>query len=142
MMNADLNDMLGWTLPEQERYIRGFADGEGWPAFYRTRSNHGHHRPGYVSIRAVFISNTNKPLLQTVRKMLGALGIESKLYLDAEPGTRRSTVTSWKLTILGRENLLRFREKVGFSDASKARTLTSMLDSYRKHGSESLRRFG
>jgi len=140
-MNTGHREMLGWTLPEQERYIRGFADGEGWPAFYRDRSRQGHHRPGYVNSRAIFISNTNKPLLQAVRRMLMGLGIESRLYLDAEPGTRKSTITSWKLAILGRENLLRFQEKVGFSDTKKVKTLKAMLHSYRKHGSESLRRF-
>jgi len=132
--------MLQWTVPEQERYIRGFVDGEGWPAYYRTQSRHGHHRPGYISSRAVFVSNTNKALLESVRAMLDRLGIESKLYLDARAGVRKSTVTSWKLTILGRDNLLRFRDKIGFSDLGKSTTLKAMLDSYRKHGSESPRR--
>ena len=58
-MNTGRNEMLHWALPEQERYIRGFVDGEGWPAYYRTRSSHGHHRPDYISSRAVFVSNTN-----------------------------------------------------------------------------------
>jgi intein/homing endonuclease len=141
-MNTGRSEMLQWTRPEQERYIRGFVDGEGWPAYYRTRSIQGHHRPGYVNIRAVFVSNTNKALLENIREMLRGLGIESKLYLDAKAGVRRSTITSWKLAILGRDNLLRFRAKIGFSDSAKARTLKTMLDSYRKHGSESLRRFG
>jgi len=141
-MNTGRKEMLRWTLREQGRYIRGFVDGEGWPAYYRTRSSHGHHRPGYVSNRAIFVSNTNRALLQTIRTMLGRLGIESKLYLDAEPGDRKSTITSWKLAILGRDNLLRFRDTIGFSDPGKAETLKTMLDSYRKHGSESLRRSG
>jgi intein-encoded DNA endonuclease-like protein len=141
-MNSGRSEMLRWTLPEQERYVRGFVDGEGWPAYYTTRSSRGHHRPGYVNIRAVFVSNTNKPLLQNIRTMLSQLGIESKLYLDTRAGVRRSTITSWKLAILGRENLLRFRERIGFSDPGKTRTLKTMLASYRKHGSESLRRFG
>jgi len=139
-MNTGRNEMLQWTLPEQERYIRGFVDGEGWPAYYRTRSRHGHHRPGYISSRAVFVSNTNKMLLESIRAMLNNLGIESKLYLDTKAGVRKSTVTSWKLTILGRDNLLRFRDKIGFSDLGKATTLTALLNSYRKHGSESPRR--
>jgi intein/homing endonuclease len=136
-MNTSRSEMLQWTVPEQERYIRGFVDGEGWPAYYRTRSRQGHHKPGYVSSRAVFISNTNKALLDSIGAMLNKLGIESKLYLDARAGVRKSTVTSWKLTILGRDNLLRFRERIGFSDIGKATTLKAMLDSYRKHGSES-----
>ena len=139
-MNTGRNEMLHWALPEQERYIRGFVDGEGWPAYYRTRSSHGHHRPDYISSRAVFVSNTNKMLLGSIGAMLNNLGIESKLYLDTKAGVRKSTVTSWKLTILGRDNLLRFRDKIGFSDLGKATTLKAMLDSYRKHGSESPRR--
>ena len=134
------SEMLQWTVPEQERYVRGFVDGEGWPAYYRTRSRQGHHKPGYVGSRAVFVSNTNKTLLRSIRAMLHSLGIESKLYLDARAGVRKSTITSWKLAILGRENLLQFRDRIGFRDTFKAETLKAMLDSYRKHGSESPRR--
>jgi intein/homing endonuclease len=140
-MNIGRNEMLRWTPHEQERYIRGFVDGEGWPAYYRTRSRQGHHRPGYVNMRGIFVSNTNRALLQDIRTMLSGLGIKSKLYLDAEAGDRRSKITSWKVSILGRDNLLRFREAIGFSDPGKARTLKAMLNSYRKHGSESPRRF-
>jgi len=136
-MEIDRSEMLQWALREQERYIRGFVDGEGWPAFYRTRSARAHHKPGYISSRAVFVSNTNKALLENIRAMLSEMGINSKLYLDTKAGVRRSTITSWKLAILGRDNLLRFRDRIGFSDAGKSGTLTAMLDSYRKHGSES-----
>jgi len=139
-MDTSKGEMLQWTLHEQERYIRGFVDGEGWPAFYRTRSTRAHHKPGYVSSRAVFVSNTNKALLENIRAMLTEMGIDSKLYLDTKAGVRRSTITSWKLAIIGRDNLIRFRDGIGFSDAGKAGTLRAMLDSYRKHGSESPRR--
>ncbi|HEV2119718.1 MAG TPA: LAGLIDADG family homing endonuclease [Candidatus Bathyarchaeia archaeon] len=139
-MDTSKTEMLQWALREQERYIRGFVDGEGWPAYYRTRSTRAHHKPGYVSSRAVFISNTNKALLENIRVMLYKMGIDSKLYLDTKAGVRRSTITSWKLAILGRDNLRLFRDRIGFSDAGKAGILKSMLDSYRKHGSESLRR--
>ena len=136
-MDTTRNEMLQWALNEQERYIRGFVDGEGWPAFYRTRSTRAHHKPGYVSSRAVFVSNTNKALLENIRAMLTEMGIDSKLYLDTKAGVRRSTITSWKLAILGRDNLVRFQDRIGFSDSGKAGTLRTMLDSYRKHGSES-----
>jgi len=136
-METSKSEMLQWALREQERYIRGFVDGEGWPAFYGTRSTRAHHKPGYISGRAVFVSNTNKSLLEDIRAMLSEMGIDSKLYLDTKAGVRRSTITSWKLAILGRDNLLRFRDRIGFSDAGKSGTLTGMLDSYRKHGSES-----
>ena len=136
-METSRSEMLQWALREQERYIRGFVDGEGWPAFYRTRSTRAHHKPGYISSRAVFVSNTNKSLLEDIRAMISEMGIDSKLYLDTKAGVRRSTITSRKLAILGRDNLLRFRDRIGFSDAGKSGTLTAMLDSYRKHGSES-----
>jgi len=136
-MDTRRSEMLQWALREQERYTRGFVDGEGWPAFYRTRSTRAHHKPGYVSSRAVFVSNTNKAVLENIKAMLTEMGIDSKLYLDTKAGVRRSTITSWKLAILGRDNLLRFRDRIGFSDAGKAGTLRAMLDSYRKHGSES-----
>jgi len=136
-METSRSEMLQWALREQERYTRGFVDGEGWPAFYRTRSTRAHHKPGYISSRAVLVSNTNKSLLEDIRAMLSEMGIDSKLYLDTKAGVRRSTITSWKLAILGRDNLLRFRDRIGFSDAGKSGTLTAMLDSYRKHGSES-----
>ena len=136
-METSRSEMLQWALREQERYIRGFVDGEGWPAFYRTRSTRAHHKPGYISSRAVLVSNTNKSLLEDIRAILSEMGIDSKLYLDTKAGVRRSTITSRKLAILGRDNLLRFRDRIGFSDAGKSGTLTAMLDSYRKHGSES-----
>ena len=136
-METSRSEMLQWALREQERYIRGFVDGEGWPAFYRTRSTRAHHKPGYISSRAVFVSNTNKSLLEDIRAMLSEMGIDSKLYLDTKAGVRRSTITSWKLAILGRDNLARFQDRIGFSDSGKAGTLRTMLDSYRKHGSES-----
>jgi intein/homing endonuclease len=136
-MEKSRNEMSQWALREQERYIRGFVDGEGWPAYYRTRSTRAHHKPGYVSSRAVFVSNTNKALLENIKAMLAKMGIDSKLYLDSKAGVRRSTITSWKLAILGRDNLLRFRHRIGFTDTGKAGTLKTMLDSYRKHGSES-----
>jgi intein-encoded DNA endonuclease-like protein len=136
-MDTSRSETLQWTLREQERYIRGFVDGEGWPAYYRTRSTRAHHKPGYVSSRAVFVSNTNKALLENIRAMLNEMGIDSKLYLDTKAGVRRSTITSWKLAILGRDNLVRFHDRIGFTDSGKAGTLKAMLNSYRKHGSES-----
>ncbi len=127
--------MTKWSLAEQARYIRGFVDGEGWPAFYYDKVTRGHHKKGYISNRAVFISNTDKALLQGVKKMLENLGVESRLYLDAKAGTRRSTIDSWKLAILGRGNLTLFSKVIGFSGAKKAKILQTMLNSYRKHGS-------
>ncbi|TMI09176.1 hypothetical protein E6H34_02420 [Candidatus Bathyarchaeota archaeon] len=84
--------------------------------------------------------DTNSMLLENIGGMLTEMGIDSKLYLDTKAGVRRSTITSWKLAILGRDNLLRFCDRIGFSDVGKAGTLRAMLDSYRKHGSESPRR--
>lgn len=134
-MHDVYEEMLKWSLAEQARYIRGFADGEGWPAFYKDKVTRGHHKPGYISNRAVFVSNTNKALLLMVQKMLDNLGVKSRLYLDAKAGTRRSTMDSWKIAILGQENLQRFSELVGFGDAKKTQILRDMLNSYRKHGS-------
>jgi hypothetical protein len=139
-MEKNRNEMSQWALHEQERYIPGFVDGERWPAFYKTRSTRADHKPGYVSSRAVSVPNTDKPQLENIRALLTGTRIDSKLYLDSKAGVPRSTITSWKLAILGRDNLLRSRDKIGFTDAGKAGTLTAMLDSYRKHGSESPRR--
>ena len=111
--------MLQWILSEQERCTGGFVDGEGWPAYYKTRSSHGHSKPGNVSSRAVYASNTDKALLKA---MPNGLRIESKSYLDTKAGGRKSKVTSWRLAVLGRDNLLRFRDEAGFSDLGKGKT--------------------
>lgn len=124
--------MLRWSKSEQARYIAGFVDGEGWPAFYIDKTEKGRHKPGYINSRAVFISNTNKALLLAIQEMLKNLGIESRLYLDAKAGTRKSTKDSWKLTILGKENLEQFSKKIGFCDKEKSKTLQKMLSSYPK----------
>jgi len=134
-MSDVYEEMLKWTPSEKAGYIRGFVDGEGWPAFYYDRVTRGHHKRGYISNRAVFISNTNKKLLLTIQKLLEMLGVKSRLYLDAKAGTRRNTKDSWKVAILGQENLTRFSNTIGFGDADKMQILQNMLSSYRKHGS-------
>jgi len=130
------DEMLAWPLNEQAKYLRGFADGEGGPRFYRWHhEKRGHHSPGEPHNRAITISNSDKRLLNTVQQMLKNVGIKSRIYLDAQKGERKATMNSWVLKILDRESITKFAELIGFSDPKKMDVLQQIIASYRQHGS-------
>jgi len=94
-------------MKEQVRYIRGFTDGEGTVIFgwsHKTKKGKKYKQRN----RSIKLSNTNKELLLTIKKMLENLGIKSHLYIDTRAGVRRSTVDSWSLVVLGKENFEKF----------------------------------
>ncbi|MEM5814311.1 MAG: LAGLIDADG family homing endonuclease [Candidatus Aenigmatarchaeota archaeon] len=112
------------------KYIRGFADGEGAPIMYRgCKKKNGKSYPQWD--RKVKLSNSDKELLLTVQQMLHNVGIESRMYMDHPAGTGRATKDCWALVVLGKNNIVRFRELVGFTDARKADLIGKIVASYR-----------
>ncbi len=128
-------ELLNYTKEQKISYLRGLADGEGWPAFYRDKTTRGHHKQGYANNRSICISNTDLQLLEKAQQLLESLGIISKIYKDSVAGTRKATKDSWKLTILGKENMQIFADLVGFTNPEKEDKLRNMMASYREHGS-------
>ena len=125
-------EMLAWPLNEQAKYLRGFADGEGGPRFYRWRHERkGHHVPGEPHNRAITISNSDKCLLNTVQRMLKNLGVKSHMYLDVRKGERKATMDSWVLKILDKESITKFAKLIGFSNPQKMDVLQQIIASYR-----------
>ncbi|MBE0512889.1 LAGLIDADG family homing endonuclease [Candidatus Bathyarchaeota archaeon] len=125
-------EMLAWTLNEQAKYLRGFADGEGGPRFYRWRHERkGHHVPGDPHVRAIAISNSDRRLLNTVQQMFKNLEIRCRIYLDVRKGERKATMDSWVLKILDKESITKFAELIGFSDPKKMDILQQIIASYR-----------
>lgn len=126
-------EMLTWPLEEQAKYVRGLADGEGGPRFYRfSGERRGHHHDGDPHIRAVVISNTDKALLLTVQKMLENLGIRSRMYLDAQKGHGKSTKDAWILKVLDGKSISKYAVLVGFSIPHKMELLRQIVASYKR----------
>jgi intein-encoded DNA endonuclease-like protein len=123
-------EMLDWSIKEQAKYIRGFADGEGSVIFgwsHKTKNGKKYRQRN----RSIKLSNTNKELLLTIKKMLENLEIKSHLYIDTRAGVRRSTKDSWSLVVLGKENFERFQNTIGFTEQRKRERLQRMVSSYR-----------
>jgi len=125
-------EMITWSLREKARYIRGFADGEGGPRFYRWKgAQKGHHYSGDMNVRAVAITNSDKRLLNTVQIMLGDLGIKSHIYIDIRKGERKATKNAWSLKILDKKSLIKFSKAIGFSETRKSNILKEIVASYK-----------
>jgi ribonucleoside-diphosphate reductase alpha chain len=112
-------------------FLRGLFDADG--------SVQGSQNKG-VSVR---LSQSNRETLAAVQRMLLRLGIASAIYSDRRPALDRlmpdgkggaktySAQANHELIISG-ENLVRFGERVGFSDTDKASRLTNALGAYRR----------
>jgi ribonucleoside-diphosphate reductase alpha chain len=112
-------------------FLRGLFDTDG--------SVQGDQRKG-VSVR---LAQSDLPRLQAVQRMLLRLGIASTLYTGRRPAALRSlpdgrggravyaTRPQHELAISG-ENLLQFRNLVGFADSEKAFRLDRAIGNYRR----------
>lgn len=107
-------------------YLRGLFDADGYV--------YGDKRMGYY----VCLSNTDKELLESTRRMLLRLGINSKIYLVHKEG--KTLLPTWKgeetkeystkdcfdLRI-SKDNIYRFVDLIGFSQESKQLKLESYI---------------
>ena len=112
-------------------FLRGFFDADG--------SVQGDQRKG-VSVR---LSQSDLPRLQAVQRMLLRLGVASTIYRDRRGagfsrlpdgrGAHRDypTQARHELVIAG-ENLVQFRDRVGFGDREKQARLATLLKAYKR----------
>jgi len=112
-------------------FLRGFFDADG--------SVQGDQRKG-VSVR---LSQSDLPRLQAVQRMLLRLGIASTIYRDRRGagfsrlpdgrGGQRDypTQAQHELVVAG-ENLVQFRDRVGFGDREKQARLATLLKAYKR----------
>ncbi len=80
----------------------------------------------------VVFSNTDLRMLNTVRRILLSVGIQSTIYLDQKAGQKKATKDSFVLSIMRGESLTRFQELVGFTAPSKSKTLKRIVQSYKR----------
>ncbi|MFO1172098.1 MAG: LAGLIDADG family homing endonuclease [Hyphomicrobiaceae bacterium] len=110
--------------------LRGLFDADG--------SVQGNHEKG-VSVR---LAQSDRPMLAAVQRMLLRLGIASAIYHrraagsavlpDGKGGSRSyPTAAQYELIVRG-DNLVCFREQVGFADTSKAQALARALAGYQR----------
>jgi intein-encoded DNA endonuclease-like protein len=120
---------LSWPLREQLRFVRGFADGEGGPKLYYHRAMNSTVR--YANNRHVALSNTDLPLLATVKEILSKVLIKSAIYLDRHEGKKRARKDAYVLVISSGESLERFQKHVGITNPGKAAILVKIVGSYK-----------
>ena len=115
----------------QRGVLRGLFDADG--------SVQGSQNKG-VSVR---LSQSSKPLLQAVQRMLLRLGIASTLYEnrrdegerllpDGLGGKKLYVTKANHELVIARENLIGFEGLVGFSDFSKQKLLRARLSNYKR----------
>jgi LAGLIDADG DNA endonuclease family protein len=122
---------LTWPVAEQLRYVRGFADGEGGPRLYYHKARHSTTK--YPNIRMVVISNTDLPLLNTVRVILHKANIESTIYLDHRERKGEVRRDSCVLVILRGQSLEEYQRLVDFTNPAKADTMRKIVSSYKRY---------
>jgi len=112
-------------------FLRGLFDSDG--------SVQGSQKKG-VSVR---LAQSNRERLLAVQRMLLRLGIVSTLYEGRRPpqvrllpdqrgGRRGYATTEQHELVVSVENLLRFAERVGFSDSDKSLRLRAACSAYRR----------
>jgi DNA gyrase subunit A len=92
-------------------FLRGLYEGDG-----------SVERSGRSLLR-VGLCAKNRALLQTVQTLLLRFGIVASLGEERSRGTHR-------LTIVGRENLVRFEEKIGFASSVKSGALSDAIQTF------------
>ena len=94
-------------------YIRGFADADGTIL-----------KIGY----AVYLYNTEKPLLEKISVFLIAQGITNNIREVYRKKPPPNSKTAFVLEIIGMKNLVKYYEKIGFSMDRKHQILTKRVN--------------
>ena len=121
---------LSWPLLEQCRFARGFADGEGGPRLYYHKARHSSAR--YANIRMVVLSNTDLPLLATIRAILLKVEVRSHIYLDHRPSENGNRKDAYVLVVSDGRSLKNYQKYIGFTNPRKAEILARIVASYKR----------
>lgn len=105
-----------WSMPEMEGvlvgiWLRAFFDCEGW-VFCKSHQN-----------RHVGIDSVNEKGLDQIKKALERLGINSKIRKRIDRGI-------YSLNIFGKDNIIKFKDKVGFLHPKKKEKLNNLIEDY------------
>ncbi|ULT55862.1 hypothetical protein L1999_22655 [Neobacillus drentensis] len=111
--------------------LRGLFDSDG--------SVQGTQEKG-ISVR---LSQSNFPFLQKAQRMLLRLGIVSTLYAnrreagyrplpDGKGGSKLYFCQSQHELVISNDNILRFRDLVGFEEPEKSHDLNNLIDSFKR----------
>lgn len=115
-----------WKFPilskENEKYwLRAFFDCEGWVENQPRKS------------RLIGLDCCNEAGLIQVKEALLRQGINSQIK-------KKSNRTIWRLTICGKENILQYRQEIGFLHPQKKQKLEEALASYLAINRESFKK--
>lgn len=128
-----------WVSPEVEQssydFHRGFLQG----LFDADGSVQGHHGKG-ISVR---LAQSSLATLEAVQRMLLRLGIAARIYKNRRPAGMRLLPNADRTPapyfcqaqhelVLANDNLLVFRDRVGFQQPDKRAKLNDLLDGYRR----------
>jgi ribonucleoside-diphosphate reductase alpha chain len=136
-MGMEVGDKAITAVMEQasSRFYRGFLKG----FFDADGSVQGTQRKG-VSVR---LAQSDLPRLEAVQRMLLRLGVVSQIYKDRRAQTTASLpdgkggVAEYAIKpqhelVISGENMLQFRDQVGFADTDKAQCLDDLLAGYKR----------
>ncbi|MCD6476756.1 MAG: DNA topoisomerase I [Candidatus Aenigmarchaeota archaeon] len=82
----------------------------------------------------MFISNTNKTLLERISTMLKSFDINAKLIKESNKNRKKNWSDSYKLFIRGRLNLQKFMENIPFIHEKKKKRLLNHFSRFYKYG--------
>ncbi len=106
-----------WTMPKLSLdklscWLRSYFDCDGWVEVQKSKS------------RSIGLESINESGLKQIKNALPRFGIKSS---DVK---KRKNRDIWYINICGKDDLLKFKEKIGFLHPDKDRKLTEAVDSY------------
>lgn len=122
LKNFDIEKIKTASKKIKRMFLRGFYDSEGCV-------------PKDVKAKFISISNQSRQLLQFCKDLLSNLGMESRpIRIQSKKGDRTNfgvySENHYELNIGNKENLIKFRDLVGFNIKRKQNNLIKMIDSY------------
>ena len=117
--NYNIYNLIGEGIDIRAGFLRGFFDAEGC-SFCKYYTN----RQSYAKV--VMVCNKNKKLLELCQKLLESLELKTRKISNR---TVKGDVYPLHLSI-SKENLTRFKERVGFSIPYKNLNLENCLNTY------------